>query len=244
MYEKRMRLRGVKLSTVPLNKDLSLNTTKVLEKATPNTRLIFICSPNNPTGNEFEPDKISTLAEETSALIVVDEAYAEFGDYSASSLAAEKLNVMVIRTFSKAFGLAGIRLGYAIAHPEMASFISGVIPYTIGTVTANFALKILRRIDLVTDAVEAVKRERRRLLDALRQIKKIEVFDSKTNFITFRPRVNADDLHKELLKKGIIVKNLKQSPVIGHCLRVTIGLPDMNNRFISALKEILENDMR
>ena len=238
IYEKRVRLEGARLVRVPLNRDLSLDVEAILEKVTPKTRLVFVCSPNNPTGNQFELDKIEALADECSALVVVDEAYAEFADYSVAPLVVEKRNVIVLRTFSKAFGLAGMRLGYAVAHPDIASLLSGTLPYTVSTVAAKYVLRLLGDIGAIEKSTEMIKAERKRLINELEAVKDIEVFDSKANFVTFKPNRDAERIYHKLLEKGVIIKNLGNLPVIGHCLRVTVGLPHTNDQFLNALKQI------
>lgn len=240
VYQKRVLLQGARFFGVSLNEDLSLNRKLLLEKSNSRTRLLFVCSPNNPTGNEFGFSEIEALADESSAVIVVDEAYAEFGDHSLVSLAVEKENVVVLRTFSKAFGVAGLRFGYAVANPNLALAISNIMPYTVNSVTSKFVVKLLEHVGMTKDCAELVKGERQRLIDGLNSIKGLVVFDSKANFVTFNPGRNADEVHERLLEKGIIVKNLGKLPVIGHCLRVTVGLPDMNDRFLKALSEIVD----
>ena len=185
-------------------------------------------------------DKIEALADECSAVVVIDEAYAEFADYSVAPLAVKKRNVIILRTFSKAFGLAGMRFGCAIAHPDIASLLSGTIPYTVSTVTAKYVSKLLSDIHVIEKSIEMVKAERKRLINELKAFKDIEVFDSKANFVTFKPHRDAERIYHKLLEKGIIVKNLGNLSVIGRCLRVTVGLPHMNNQFLNALKQILE----
>lgn len=239
VYETRVSLRGAKFFGVPLNKDLSLNKKAILKRATPKTRLIFICSPNNPTGNQFEWSEIEALADEVSAILVLDEAYAEFADFSAASLAAKTENIISLRTFSKAFGLAGLRFGYSVAHPNLALPLSSIIPYTVSSVVAKFIVRLLRSTDFIKKAVEMTKIERKRLIEELNSFKGIKVLDSKANFVTFKPHKKADFIHQKLLEKGVLVKNLGDLPVIGHCLRVTVGLPEMNDRFLKALSEIV-----
>jgi histidinol-phosphate aminotransferase len=240
MYEKRVRLQGAKLVTVPLKSDLSLNKDAILDKLTPRTKLLFICSPNNPTGNQFKWDEIEALVDECSAIVVVDEAYAEFADYSSSSLSAKKRNVIVLKTFSKAFGLAGMRFGYSVAHPTVASVLSAVIPYTVSTVTAKYVLKLLTNLDFIEKSIELVKEERKRLIDELKAVDGIEVYDSKANFVTIKPHSDAEAIYRKLLEKGILIKNLGNLPVIGHCLRVTVGLPQMNSQFLDTLKQVMK----
>jgi len=239
MYGKRVSLRGANVVGAPLREDLSLDVDGVLAKCTDKTRLVFVCSPNNPTGNEFGWDEVEALADGCSALIVVDEAYAEFGDGSVCSKAFDKENVVVVRTFSKAFGLAGLRFGFLVANEALASGLSEAIPYTVGTVVARFVEKLLNRRDVVEGWISRVKEERGKLIKELRSIGGIKVFDSKANFVTFRPDVNAVRVYKGLLERGIVVKNLGSLPVIGHCLRVTVGLPEMNDVFLKALRKVL-----
>ncbi len=240
MYEKRVRLEGAKLVTVSLNEDLSLNHKAILDKVTPRTKLIFICSPNNPTGNQFNWDEIKSLVDECPAIVLVDEAYAEFADYSVTSLAAKRSNMIALRTFSKAFGLAGMRFGYSVAHPTIASVLSEIIPYTLSTVTAKYVLKLLSNLDFIEKSIELAKEERKRLVDELKAVKGIEVYDSKANFVIIKPHKDAEGIYRKLLEKGILIKNLGNLPVTGHCLRVTVGLPQMNNQFLNTLKQIMK----
>jgi len=238
-YEKRISLRGAKFFGVPLMRDLSLDVDGILEGVDSGTRLVFVCSPNNPTGNQFSLEEVRALAEGVSAVVVLDEAYAEFGDYSAVSLVDDLRNVVVLRTFSKAFGVAGLRFGCAVAHRDLASTLLNVIPYTVSSLVARFIVRLLGSVEYIRKCVEGVKRERGRLLDGLRSVEGLEVFDSKANFVTFKPNAGVERVHKGLLEKGVVVKDLGDLPVIGHCLRVTVGLPHMNDLFLRVLKEVL-----
>ena len=239
MYEKRVRLKGAKLVSVPLKEDLSIDVDEVLRSCSNKTKLIFICSPNNPTGNQFSWESIEALADNCSAIIVVDEAYIEFGDGSICPKAVEKENILVVRTFSKAFGSAGLRFGYFAACEDLASALSEVIPYTVSTLVGCFVIKLLGKFEVVRNWINEIKRERKRLIEKLRSLDGIEVLDSKANFVTFRPIGDADRIYKGLLDRGIAIKNLGALPVIGHCLRVTVGLPEMNYIFLKHLREIL-----
>jgi len=238
-YEKRISLRGAKFFGVPLMRDLSLDVNGVLERVDSGTRLVFVCSPNNPTGNQFSLEEVRALAECVSAVVVLDEAYAEFGDYSAVSLVDDLRNVVVLRTFSKAFGVAGLRFGYAVAHRDLASTLSNIIPYTVSNLVARFIVRLLGSVEYIQKCVEGVKKERGRLLEGLRFVEGLEVFDSKANFVTFRPFKDADFVYEKLLERRILVKNLSCLPVIGNCLRVTVGLTNMNEQFLRAISEIM-----
>jgi histidinol-phosphate aminotransferase len=240
VYQKRVSLQGASFFGVPLNNDLSIDRKSILEKSTSRTRLLFICSPNNPTGNEFDSEELESLADESSAIIVVDEAYAEFGDCSSVPLAVKKENVIVLRTFSKAFGLAGLRFGYAVTNPNLASTLSNTLPYTVNTITSKFVVKLLENVDMIKECARMIRDERERLIGGLRSIGGVRVFDSKANFVTFNPHKDVDRICERLLEEGIIVKNLGELPVIGDCLRVTVGLPYMNDQFLNALRLILK----
>jgi histidinol-phosphate aminotransferase len=242
MYEKRVWLSGAKLIAVPLKPDLSLDVDGILKKVSEKTRLIFVCSPNNPTGNEFSWESVEALADGCSAIVIVDEAYTEFGDCSICREAVEKENIIAVRTFSKAFGLAGLRFGYFVANRNLASALSEAIPYTVSTVVARFVERLLNRFDVVKGWIEQVKSERERLIKELRSIGGVEVFDSKANFVTFKPKADVGRVYKGLLERGIVVKDLGDLPVIGHCLRVTVGLPLMNDKFLNVLKQVLKEN--
>lgn len=238
-YEKRVLLKSAGFFGVPLREDLSLDVDRILRRVNSKTKLVFVCSPNNPTGNQFGLEEIGALAEAFDGVVVLDEAYAEFADYSAVSLVNDLGNVVVLRTFSKAFGAAGLRFGYLVACRDLAISLSNVIPYTVSSIVASFAAKLLDSIDYIRACVEEVKRERSRLIDGICSLGGVEVLDSKANFVTFRPKADADRVFKGLLDKSIVVKNLGDLPVIGHCLRVTVGLPEMNDLFLNALDEVL-----
>jgi len=242
MYEKRIRLKGAKLINVPLKNDLSINTDEILDKCSEKTKLVFVCSPNNPTGNQFSWESIEKLADGCPAIIVIDEAYAEFGEDAICPKAVKKENILVVRTFSKAFGSAGLRFGYFAACEDLATALAKVFPYTVNTLTSRFVIKLLERFEIVKGWIDEIKRERKRLIEKLRFLDGIEVFDSKTNFVTFKPNGDADKIHRELLNRKIAIKNLGELPVIGHCLRVTVGLPYMNNMFLEALAQIMQAD--
>jgi histidinol-phosphate aminotransferase len=238
-YEKRVLLKEGEFFGVPLKKDLSLDRKAMLKRSNARTRLAFVCSPNNPTGNVFEPAEVEALVNESSAIIVVDEAYAEFADSTLVPLAATKKNVVVLRTFSKAFGLAGLRFGYAVANPDMALTLSNIMPYTVNSVTSRFVVRLLSHLDIIERCTEMVKAERKRLIEGLDTTRGTVVLESKANFVTFTPGKDPTEVYEKLLRRGILVKDLGDLPVIGHCLRVTVGLPSMNERFLKALTEII-----
>ncbi|MEM1538825.1 MAG: histidinol-phosphate transaminase [Candidatus Bathyarchaeia archaeon] len=240
MYRHAVGLQKAQLLEVPLKEDFSLDTEKLLSKSSSKTRLLFLCSPNNPTANQFKIEELEYLIENIPGIVVVDEAYVEFADNSVVQLIKKYENLIVLRTFSKAFGLAGLRLGYCIADAEIANVLSKNVglPYPVNTIAIKVGTKILERRHLMEKAVEQLKAERERLIKALNEIEGVKAFESQTNFLLFQTEKPSTEVYQGLLKRGIIVKSLGAILKFNNCFRATVGLPEMNIRLIQALKEI------
>jgi histidinol-phosphate aminotransferase len=207
---------------------------------TPDARLLYLCSPNNPTANQLKQREVEALTEEFPGIVMVDEAYAEYADYSVVPLIDKYPNLIVLRTFSKAFGLAGLRLGFAVANPRLASMINKLpAPYAVNVVSLSMGRKLLENVAIVKASVEALKAERRRLMNDLNGLKGVEAFDSKTNFVTFNVNQPYEDVYVHCLKQGLIIKKLGKLLKYPNCLRTTVGTPEMNVRLITALKKQL-----
>ena len=157
-----------------------------MQKAfTSEAKLLYLCSPNNPTSNQLKPREIEALIEEFPGIVMVDEAYAEYADYSVVPLIKKYRNLVVLRTFSKAFSLAGLRLGYAVADPALAKLWTGLLHHTWLTwFRLRMGTKMLENIEMVRESVAALKKERGKLVEALNKIRGVEAFDSKTNFVS------------------------------------------------------------
>lgn len=241
MYRHAVMLQRAKYVEVPLKEDFSLDVKGILSKATPKTRILFICSPNNPTANRFEKDDLIYLVDRFHGIVVVDEAYVEFSGDSIAPLVKEFDNLIVLRTFSKAFGLAGLRLGYCLANPEISKTLSASIslPYPVNTLALKVGAKILENVKTMQEAIEKLKVERSRLIEDLRNIRGVYAFNSETNFILIYTHRSAEDVYQGLLSKGVIVKKLGCILKFRNCFRVTVGLPEMNAKLIKSLKEIL-----
>lgn len=233
-------LLGAKYLEVPLKNDFTLDTKRILAKITPKTRLLFLCSPNNPTANQFGIDEIKLLVEEFSGLVLVDEAYVEFAEYSVTPLLDKFENLIVLRTFSKAFGLAGLRLGYAAANSDVATTLSKKAqqPYPVNSIALRIGLKLLENIDIMKKAWEQLKAERNALIKELNEIKGVKAFDSQANFVLFQTSKQSSEIYQSLLSRGIFVKNLGSVLHLQNCFRTTVGLPQMNAKLLKALKEI------
>ena len=149
-----------------------------------------------------------------------------------------------MRTFSKAFGLAGLRLGYAVANPPLAKAINKIPePYAINTVSLTMGRKLLENIGVIREAVTALKAERGKLINELNEIRGVEAFDSRANFVLFNAAKPYEDVYLSLLKKGVIIKKLGKLLEYENCLRATVGLPEMNAKLLNSLREYLGDEL-
>lgn len=239
MYGIIARVLGQKTIEIPLdgNFDIPLEgIKKVIKEKRP--KIIFFSSPNNPTGNCFSKERILSVIESSNSLVVVDEAYQPYADNGNGFIPYTRRykNLLVMRTLSK-IGLAGIRLGFVIGNKEILRELNKArLPYNVNSLTQRIAIEALRKKAFFKDIVKKIVSERRRLMDELRQINGVSVFQSQANFILFRIK-GAGNIYRGLLRKGILIKNLTN--VIPDCLRVTVGRPEENNAFLKALKEVL-----
>jgi histidinol-phosphate aminotransferase len=200
--------------------------------------VVFICSPNNPTGNSQDPHIVGAAAElAPDILFVVDEAYVEFGGETMAPLVRRFPNVVVVRTFSKAFALAGARIGYCLTAPEVVEDLRRVrLPYHVSALTQAAGLVALRHRDDALAILNAVRAQRDRILAALPGLS-VEAFPSDANFVLFRPPKPAAQVWQGLLDRGVLVRDF--TALVPGCLRVTAGTPQEIDLFLSALEEVL-----
>ena len=226
--------------TVPLQPDFQIDVQGMLSKFSDKTHLLYLCSPNNPTSNQMKPKDIETLTKAFPGIVILDEAYGEFADYSFVPKIREFPNMIILRTFSKAFGLAMLRLGYAVANPELATVLreKAPLPYPVSGFTIRMGIKMLDNMDIMQFAVAALKTERGKLIKALNKIDGVQAFDSQADFILINTQKPADEVNEKLLKRGIMLKKWGKLLQYDNCFRVTVGLPEMNAKLIEALKEI------
>lgn len=234
MYGVCARVNNVEEIEVPLKSDFQID----MEALKPhfrdqNIKLIFICSPNNPTGNAMTRESIIAITESFHGLVVVDEAYI---DFSEGSLADEGIaNLFTLQTFSKAMGLAGARLGVGIGQPPAIEVLNKIkTPYNVNSLTQVKALEVLERKGLIKKQIEILLEEREKLKESLLKISHVKsIFPSDANFLLVEFE-NAKSTYTELLKKGIVVRD--RSNQVPNTLRITIGTPEENNMLIAALK--------
>ncbi|MCS7136475.1 MAG: histidinol-phosphate transaminase [Nitrososphaerota archaeon] len=240
LYRMRSKVHGAKFVEVPLNEDLSMDSKKLL-KAAGNSGVIFICSPNNPTGNQFSKESILSVVESFPGLIVLDEAYVDFADFSLITKAVEYQNLVVLRSFSKTYGLAGGRLGYLVANAELAELLRSRVlrPYSVSSVTLRVALKLLENYDALLPCIEKLKDERKTFQQKLNALNGVKAFDSKANFILINVLGDDGTLRDKLASRGIYIRKIGKIFAEGFAYRITVGLPEMNNKLIEELKVLI-----
>ena len=200
--------------------------------------IAFVCSPNNPTGNVQRPEVVEDLARSTDALVIVDEAYVEFGGASAAGLVESQPNVVVVRTFSKAFALAAARIGYCVASPEVIDDLQRVrLPYHLSAQSQAVGLAALGHADEALRILDAIRTERDRMFEALSAMPGVAAYPSEANFVLFRPSRPHDEVWRGLLDRGVLVRDM--SAAVPGCLRVSAGTPEETDRFLTALEEVV-----
>jgi histidinol-phosphate aminotransferase len=240
MYGVCAQINGVEQRSVLLNRDFSLDAGSVLEAVDERTKIIFLCSPNNPTSNSLGREAIIRIIEGVRCMVVVDEAYIDFSSQPGLlSLVKEKSNLVVLQTLSKAWGLAGIRLGMLFAHPLLVRFLSKVkYPYNINALTMQEALIALDERDQRQSWISRILKERGRVSEALAELPFVkDVYPSDANFLL----VKVDDpslVYHSLLNKGIIIRDRSSVPLCRGCVRITIGTKEENGLLLDALKKI------
>ena len=238
LYSFSTRLAGGKLVEAPRKADFSLDMVKTVSAITRKTRLIFIANPNNPTGNLTPRRQIETLLE-TGVPVVVDEAYYEFGWETSSALLKRYDNLLILRTFSKWAGLAGLRVGYGLFSPEIADFVLRIkIPYNVNVAALVAVEESLKDVEYLMASVKKIIAERDRLFTELKRIARLKVHPSKANF--FLCEVIGGDaarLYQRLQAKGILVRAYDH-PRLKNCIRISVGKPEHTDALIRALREL------
>lgn len=239
MYEVCATINDVEFKKVLLTEDFQLKTDEILKTINSKTKLIFLCSPNNPTGNSFRNQDILTIIKNFVGLVIVDEAYIDFSTQE-SLLAALKgnKNLVVLQTFSKAWGLAGIRLGMAFADSEIVSILNKIkYPYNINSLTLEKANEALISERTKKIWINEILKAKEVLVDGLANIPVVEkIYPSDSNFILVRVS-SVKDIYKYLVDKKIIVRDRSNVILCEGCLRITVGIRDENSRLLDALKE-------
>ncbi len=233
MYEVLGRANSASVVRVPLKEDWELDVDGLLNaKAT----VAIVCSPNNPTGNSFSEEDIQRLLREFEGILILDEAYAEYAGKSHISLVNDFPNLVVLRTFSKAFGLAGLRVGYAAASRSLAAQLyKAKTPYNLSTIGEGIAAAALMEGKFLESVIRRIGRERAKMVPRLEGLG-FKVHPSETNFIMARSPIPSKTLCRRLERRGIVIKDLAR---LRDHVRITLGGPDQNERLLRSLRRVL-----
>lgn len=240
MYQVCADVNDVEYRKVLLNSNFDLDAGTLLEKTNENTKLIFLCSPNNPTGNLLNRKEIEKVLNSFSGIVIVDEAYIDFASEKTWLNDLEKYpNLIVLQTFSKAWGLAAVRLGMAFASPEIIKLFNKVkYPYNVNILTQNFVKGELDKLELRKEWIQILLKGRDFLNEELIKLPFVEkIYPTDSNFILVRV-TDANGLYKHLADKGVIVRNRNSVSLCAGCLRITVGTDEENKILIETLRNI------
>ncbi len=236
MYKSKAKVKNCKTTTVLLQKNYALNLEDIHSNLSDDSILI-ICSPNNPTGNQFEREDMLSLVESFKGLLVVDETYVEYGRYTLVNDIEDHENLVILRSFSKAWGLAGLRAGYSVCHPDIAKAFAGSSdPYPMPSIVKKIVARALKLSDYVYEAVEEAIRVRKYMYEEMLDINGVRPYPSDTNFIFFKAE-DSRRLLEELVSKGFLIRDVSDKPLCEDGLRVTIPPKEIAENFLKAIRD-------
>ena len=239
MYKVCADINDIEYRPVLLDSNFELNAEKLLAACDHNTKLIWLCSPNNPTGNNLDRHEIETILMQFPGIVVIDEAYSDFSSEKPFRLElAHYPNMIVLNTMSKAWGCAGIRLGMAFASKEIVKLFNKVkYPYNISNLTQNQACELLKDPFQVDKWIKTILLERSRVIDAINILPICKkTYPTNANFVLAEME-NAQNIYDYLVKKGVIVRNRNRVTMCSNCLRISIGTKSENNELLAALRQ-------
>ena len=240
MYQVCAEVNDVEYRKVLLNENFDLDAQKLLEKTDRNTKLIFLCSPNNPTGNLLSREEIKKVLDSFTGIVVVDEAYIDFASEATWLNDLDKYpNLIILQTFSKAWGLAAVRLGMAFASAEIIKLFNKVkYPYNVNILTQNFVGDELDKLELRKQWIATLLEGRNYLINELPKLPFVEkIYPTDANFILVKVE-DANSLYKQLADKGVIVRNRNSVSLCAGCLRITVGTDNENEMLIKTLRTL------
>jgi len=240
MYKVAADINGVEYRKVLLSDDFKLIAQRIIDECDAKTKLIFLCSPNNPTGNLLDTGEVIKILKAFKGIVILDEAYIDFAQVPGFLPKLKSYpNLVILQTFSKAWGLASIRLGMAFASEEIINLLNKIkYPYNINQLTQQHALEAIKSASNKMDWLEKILKERDRLMNSLKELSLVnQVSDTDANF--FLVHVNdPKKIYRLLVERGIIVRDRSSVSLCEGCLRITVGTPDENDLLINALKSI------
>lgn len=238
MYKVCADINAVEYKTVNLDGNFQFSADKMLQQVDEKTKVMWLCSPNNPTGNLLNDKEIEKLLDRFQGIVVVDEAYTDFANhFSWITKLAQYPNLVVLQTLSKAWASAAIRLGMAFSSEEIIQIFNKIkYPYNVNILTQKKALEVLSTPQKVASWVDEILLERMRLIERLKTLSCVEeVYPTDANFVLVKV-MNADEMYTSLTQKGIIVRNRNRVTLCGNCLRITIGLREENDELLKAME--------
>ncbi len=241
MYQVAADISGVELCKVSLNKNFDLDTAKIIAKTNINSKLIFLCSPNNPTGNSLNKEAILNIVKSFKGIVIIDEAYIDFAPEKSLLPQLNSFeNLVILQTFSKAWGVAGIRLGMAFASPEIINILNKIkYPYNINILTQQKAMELLSKKEEVKSWVNQIITERKKMAELLGKFPFVlKIYPSDTNFLLVKMH-DANGIYNYLVDEGIIVRDRSKVHLCENSLRITIGTSNENEILINALKQLI-----
>ena len=238
MYAVCADINNVEYRTVSLKENYKFSAEELLAATDENSKIIWLCSPNNPTGNALDATEIEKVLKNFSGIVAVDEAYIDFSSQpSYLKVLKEYPNMVVLQTFSKAWGSAGVRLGMAFASEEIIKIFNKVkYPYNVNVLTQRYAIKLLANFSQVEKKVKAILKNREKLEKQLAKVECVkEVYPTDANFILVKT-IDSDAIYKYLIEKGIVARNRNGITLCDNCIRITVGTAEENKQVIAALK--------
>jgi len=246
MYRYSASMIGAEYCPVLLNEDFTLNLKKIRDELSNNTKIIILCSPNNPTANQFSIEEIKELLDSTECIVVVDEAYSDFSKYSISrdsNLLQKYDNLIVLKSYSKSWGLAGLRAGFALGNSEIIEYLRSIRKvYNFNSIAQAVLLEMYNDYDYIKSKINEIKKEREWLISQLKKIDGLIVYPSETNFILIRLNThhkNIKDLIDTFLNKNILIRDRSNLPLLKNCFRITVSKREINLKVLDILKNFL-----
>lgn len=232
-----VKINAGRFDTVDLKPGFQLDADALLKRE---GKVILLCTPNNPTANTFDRRAVEQVIKEHDGPVVVDEAYGEFADDSFISRVNDFENLIVTRTFSKAYGMAGLRIGYMASNPKMANQMQRVkIPYSLNRISERAAMAALQNREYIDATIELVRREREKLSRGLNALG-LKPFPSQSNFVLFKCPVPSSELVAKLADRGVLIRDFGKLRLLEDCARTTVGTEELNAMLLSRLEEVLE----
>jgi histidinol-phosphate aminotransferase len=241
LYRQIVTVLGGTVFSARLNSEFQFDVGSILEAITRDKPdVLILCSPNNPTGCRIETEDLRDIANRFDGLVIVDEAYHEFSGSTVVPLLSELPNLIVLRTFSKAMSMAGLRVGYLLASPELAREVhKAMLPYSLNFYSQTAAEVACERSELLRPQIAMIVEERDRLFRSLGSIPGIKPVPTHANFMLLHTPIEPRRLFEELLERDILVRDVSRYPALSEYIRVSVGRPEENDRLIAALNDVM-----